>query len=273
MLQNRTVITADSRLSLRLRELWQYRELFYFFTWRDIKVKYKQTSLGIIWAVLQPLALMLLFTFVFSRNLKFESGAVRYEIFVLSGLVLWGLFHSAVAHAAESIILQSNIIKKIYFPRLIIPCSAILVSLFDFLIAFTVFLLFCVFFKQAVHWSAFYLYPAAILLIIVSAFGIGTFLSALTVKFRDFRYALPFMLQFLFFASGVIYSISSIKQAWLKTLLAINPVNGAIELFRGPLGSQTDWNVVAVSCLSALCFSITGLFYFRNTEAYFADLA
>ncbi len=268
-----TVITANKQTSLRLKELWEYRELFYFFSWRDIKVKYKQTYLGILWAVLQPLALMLLFTFVFSRNLKFESGKTGYEIFVLSGLVLWGLFHSAVAHASESIILQAGIIKKIYFPRLIIPCSAILVSLFDFFIAFAVFLIFCICFQQPLHWTALYLYPAAIFLILVSAFGIGTFLSALTIKFRDFRYTIPFMLQFLFFASGVIYSMSSIRQPWLRILLSINPVNGAIELFRGAFGNPIDFKVVLLSCITAIIFSLSGLLYFRKTEAYFADLA
>jgi lipopolysaccharide transport system permease protein len=272
MEDSRTIIIADKRISLRLRELWQYRELFYFFTWRDIKVKYKQTYLGITWAVLQPVSLMFLFTFIFPKSLKFESGAIRYEVFVLSGLVLWGLFYSAVAHASESIIQQSNIIKKIYFPRLIIPCSAILVSLFDFLIAFTVFLLISAWYGQRIALSALYLFPAAILLVIVSAFGMGTLLSALTVKYRDFRYALPFLLQFLFFASGVIYSVKTVGDSSLQNLLALNPVNGAIELIRSPLGNGTNLTAVLISCISAAFVSLAGLFYFRNTEAYFADL-
>src|SRR5579875_2354010 len=138
----KTVIEPPSRLSFGFHELWQYRELFYFFTWRDIKVKYKQTYLGIAWALLQPLALMLLFTFVFAKNFTIDTGGVRYEAFVLAGLILWNLFHSSVSNASDSMIQQANIIKKIYFPRLIIPCTSVLAALFDFLIAFVLFLIF-----------------------------------------------------------------------------------------------------------------------------------
>ena len=144
----RTVIQPPSKLSFGFKELWHYHELFYFFTWRDIKVKYKQTYLGIAWALLQPLGLMLLFTFVFAKNFTFNTGGVRYEVYVLSGLILWNLFNSSVSNASDSMIQQANIIKKIYFPRLIIPCSSLLAALFDFIIAFVVFLIFCFFLKQ-----------------------------------------------------------------------------------------------------------------------------
>jgi lipopolysaccharide transport system permease protein len=273
MKSTRTVIQPESGLSLGLKEIWEYRELFYFFTWRDIKVKYKQTYLGIAWAVLQPLALMVIFTFIFSRNLQFKSGSVRYEVFVLSGLVLWNLFYAAVSHAAQSIIDQSNLVRKIYFPRLIIPSSAILAALFDFLIAFVLFHLCCLFFRQQLHWTAIYLFPLAIAQIVLAAFGAGTFLSALTVKFRDFRYLLPFVLQFLFFASAVLYSVDTVHPASLKYILAVNPVNGAIALFRNALGEELDLRLVSISAVSAFILGISGLLYFRKTEAYFADLA
>ncbi len=269
----RTVIQPPSRLSFGFKELWQYHELFYFFTWRDIKVKYKQTYLGIAWALLQPLGLMLLFTFVFAKNFKFDTGGIRYEAYVLSGLIIWNLFHSSVSNASDSMIQQANIIKKIYFPRLIIPCSSLLAALFDFIIAFVVFLIFCLFLKQPISWNCFILYPLGILLTLLSALGIGTFLAALNVKFRDFRYVVPFMLQFLFFGSQVIYPISSIKQPWLKYLLALNPINGAIEIFRIPFNISYQTDIILISLASAIIFTFTGLFYFRKSEAYFADLA
>jgi lipopolysaccharide transport system permease protein len=273
MKATRTVIEPQSNFSLRLHELWQYRELFYFFTWRDVKVKYKQTYLGVLWAVIQPVALMLLFTLVFSKKFSPAAGAIDYKIFVLSGLVLWTLFYNATSHSAESIIEQSNIIKKIYFPRLIIIGSALLTALFDFIIALTVFLLFCLLFQQSISWTAVVLFPAAIIFVLLGAFGVGSFMAALNVKYRDFRYALPFLLQFLFFSSQVVYSLTEMKEQWLKHLLSLNPVNGAIEIFRMALGSDYDPNVIIISFVSAVLLSISGLIYFRKTEAFFADFA
>jgi len=267
-------IKPPSGFSLGLRELWQYRELFYFFTWRDIKVKYKQTWLGIAWALIQPLGLMLIFTFLFSKTWKIDTGTVSYPIFVLAGLICWNLFSSSVSHAGESMIQNANIINKIYFPRLIIPGSAILTALFDFLMGFLIFIIFCFVYKQPVHWSALYFFPAGIFIVVITAFGLGTFLAALNIKFRDFRYTMPFLLQVLFFASQVFYPLQSIQQSWLKYLLAINPMNTAIEIFRIPLSGNTiDIGFLAVGLASALLIFITGLFYFRKTEAFFADLA
>jgi lipopolysaccharide transport system permease protein len=269
-----TVINPPSSVSLGLNELWHYRELFYFFTWRDIKVKYKQTYLGILWALLQPLGLMLLFTFLFSRTFRIDTGTIPYPVFVLSGLILWNLFNSSVSGAGESMVQNANIIKKIYFPRLIIPCSSMLVSLFDFLIAFVIFFIICIFYRQPVHWTAVLYFPAGICFVLLSAFGLGSFVAALNVKYRDFRYILPFFLQVLFFASQVIYPLQSIHQSWLKYIMAINPVNGAIELFRGALTDiSIDLTVVAIGLASALLLTFIGLYYFRKTESYFADIA
>lgn len=269
-----TNIHPPSGFSLGLKELWQYRELFYFFTWRDIKVKYKQTYLGILWALLQPLGMMLIFTFLFSKTWKIDTTPVHYPIFVLAGLILWNLFSASVSHAGESMIRNANIISKIYFPRLVIPCSSILVALFDFMMGLLIFIVFCIIYKQPVSWSAILYAPAAVLLTLMAAFGTGTFLAALNVKYRDFRYTIPFLLQFLFFASQVIYPLHLVQQSWLKYILAINPVNTAIELFRHPFsGSPVDMTIIGIGVASTMIISLTGLYYFRKTEAYFADLA
>jgi len=269
-----TRIQPPLHFSLGLRELWHYRELFYFFSWRDIKVKYKQTYLGIVWALLQPLGMMMIFTLLFSKSVKIPSGPIpHYPVFVLSGVIVWNLFNSSVSHAAESMIQNANIIKKIYFPRLIIPCSSVLVAFFDFLMAFLIFITLCVGYQQTILWNAILFFPAGILLSLLSAFGLGTFLSALNVKYRDFRYTVPFLLQVLFFASQVIYPLPFIQQSWLKNILAFNPLNGAIELFRAPLTNTVDMNIVIASLGSCVLLTILGLFYFRKTEAYFADIA
>lgn len=274
MHKTETIIQPPSKISLGIKELLQYRELFYFFTWRDIKVKYKQTVLGILWAVLQPLGMMLLFTFIFSKTLKMNSGNVAYPVFVLSGLILWNLFNNSVSHAAESIIANAGIIKKIYFPRLIIPCSAILTALFDFAMAFIIFICICIYYKQPVYWSAVYYFPAGTLLILLSAFGLGTLLSALNIKYRDFRYLIPFLLQVLFFASQVIYPLHVIKNTLLKNILSMNPVNGAIELFRSALtDAAPDMTAVAVSAATSAILCLAGIYYFRKTESHFADIA
>jgi lipopolysaccharide transport system permease protein len=274
MHKTETIIQPPSKISLGIKELLQYRELFYFFTWRDIKVKYKQTFLGILWAVLQPLGMMLLFTFIFSKTLKMNSGTVAYPVFVLSGLILWNLFNTSVSHAAESIIVNAGIIKKIYFPRLIIPCSAVLTALFDFIMAFIIFIGISIYHKQPLHWSAIYYFPAGIILVLTAAFGLGTFLSALNIKYRDFRYLIPFLMQVLFFASQVIYPLQVIKSPLLKYVLSVNPVNGAIELFRAALTETApDITVIAVSTAAAIIFCIAGIYYFRKTESHFADIA
>lgn len=267
-----TIIQPPARLSVGFKELWQYRELFYFFTWRDIKVKYKQTYLGVAWALLQPLALMLIFSFVFKR---FDAGTyqMQYEVFVLSGIIFWNLFQNAVSNASESIIAQGSVIKKIYFPRLLIPCSALLVALFDFVMAFIIFLLFCLFYKQPVSANAMVYFPLALLVVFITAFGLGTLLSALNIKYRDFRYVIPFLLQLLFFATQVIYSLHGLNNDVLVYVLALNPVNAALELFRYPFTGIYNAQVVYIGLCATLLIAVSGLLFFRKTESYFADLA
>jgi lipopolysaccharide transport system permease protein len=268
-----TNITPPSGFSLGLKELWHYRELFYFLTWRDIKVKYKQTYLGILWAILQPVGMMLIFTFLFSKNWKIDTGPVVYPVFVLAGLIIWNLFNGSVSQASESMLRHSGIINKIYFPRLVIPASSVLVAFFDFLMGFIVFIVFTIIYGQPVDISAVFFFPAGIIMVLLAAFGMGTFLAALNVKYRDFRYTIPFGLQFLFFATQVIYPLALIHDTALKYLLAINPVNAAIELFRAPLSStEIDWTVVAIGMTSSFLLIIIGIYYFRKTESFFADL-
>lgn len=257
-----------------LKELWQHRELFYFFTWRDIKVKYKQTYLGVLWALLQPLGLMLIFVLIFRNSLKFETGWLPYPIFVLSGLILWSLFQSSVSHAGESMIQNAAIIRKIYFPRLIIPGSAVLVALFDFLMGFFIFIVFCFIYHQPVNSKALLYFPAGIMLTLIAGFGAGTFLAALNIKYRDFRYTIPFVLQFLFFATQVLYPLQQVQQSWLRYVLSVNPVNAAVELFRAPLtGAIINTDVVLIGTGTAIFVLLIGIYYFRKTEAFFADLA
>ena len=169
---------------------------------------------------------------------------------------------------------NANIINKIYFPRLIIPGSSVLVALFDFIMGLLIFIILCFFYKQPVELSAILFFPAGIIILIISAFGAGTFLSALNVKYRDFRYTIPFMLQVLFFASQIIYPLQSIQQSWLKYVLAINPVNTAIEFFRAPLtGNTINTTVISIGLVSTFIILIIGIYFFRKTEAFFADLA
>ena len=272
MQKSRSIIDANSS-HLNLKELWTYRELFYFFAWRDIKVRYKQTYLGVTWVLIQPIALLILLTVIFSRAFKGYQSSIPYPIFILSGLLIWNLFYNAVSNGADSMIQHTNIIRKIYFPRLVIPGSSLFVALFDFIISMVVFIAFCIVYKIHVSPSMIYIFPLAVLLVMAGAFGLSLFLSAFNIKYRDFRYALPFMLQFLFFASQIVFPINRINNKFIHSLLAINPVNGAIELFRYPLAGICDLTVVLISTISSLVITVVGVYYFRKSESFFADLA
>jgi len=268
-------IKPKEKLNLGLGELWQYRELFYFFTWRDIKVKYKQTVLGFVWAVLQPFFMMLIFSVFFAEGLKDRLGNTPYPVFVFSGLLLWNIFSSGITAAGNSMITNANIIKKIYFPRLIIPISSVLVSLFDFLMAAFVFIGMLIYYHVQINvLKALVFIPVSILVTCISTFGMGTFLAALNIKYRDFRYIIPFMVQALLFITPVIYPVSILSREWLKYLVSINPMYAAVSLFRYCFtDTPLEMNLILVSLCSALFFFVSGLYYFRKTEAYFADLA
>ena len=267
-------IKPKKKLSLGLNELWQYRELFYFFTWRDIKVKYKQAVFGGLWAIFQPLITMLIFTFL-GNMLKIPSEGIPYPVFAYSGLLFWILFSSSVSNAGNSMVTNANIIKKIYFPRLIIPMSSILVASFDFLMAFVVFIGLLFYFQMdVVIWKIIIFIPVSLLMTIITSFGLGSFLAALNVKYRDFRYIIPFLVQSLMFLTPVIYPVSIIKYEWAKYLIALNPMTGVINLTRNAIISNPiDVNLFLISVFSAVILFFVGLFYFRKTEAYFADIA
>ena len=256
------------------RELWTYRELFYFFTWRDVKVKYKETILGILWVVIQPLLTVLIFTLFVGHALNVPSEGLPYPVFVFSGLLLWTMFASSVNSAGNSMISNAPIIKKIYFPRIIIPVSSILVCLVDFFISFAVFVLMLIYFEVRVFPSAaLWAWPSAFMLMLISTSGISCWLAALNVKYRDFRFVVPFALQVGLFVTPVIYPISIFDNDWMGYLISINPLHGAIMLFRAPLGLEVKSTELIISMVSGLFFQLWGLYYFKKTEAYFAELA
>ncbi len=261
--------------SLNLKELVEYKELFYFFTWRDIKVKYKQTTLGLLWAILQPLSMMVIFTFFIGKTMQVPSDNMDYPIFAFSGLILWTVFSSGITSAGNSMISNSQIIKKIYFPRLVIPISSILVSVFDFLIAFLVFVVLIVVYQQPIDvLKAFIFWPTGLFVTVIATFGPGCLLAALNVKYRDFRYVIPFLVQALLFLTPVIYPISIVSNSGLKYFLALNPMYAAITLFRMPMmKGLVDPTLLWISLLSGVILFFIGLGYFRKTEMYFADLA
>lgn len=272
--QNEIVVDADKRPLFDWQELWRYKELFYFFTWRDVKIKYKQTALGFLWAILQPLLLMLVFTFFFGRALNVPSQNLPYPVFVFSGLLLWNTFSSGLINSANSMVNNVQIIKKIYFPRIIIPVSSILVALFDFVMAFVLFIPLIIFYKQGVSWNAVWCWPLAIVIGVVATLGPGCLLAALTVKYRDFRYVIPFLVQVLFFLTPVIYPVNVLKYPILQYAIVLSPMFAALELFRYPLTSiAPDIYFLSISLFSSLMLLVTGIFYFKRTEDFFADFA
>jgi len=268
-------LKPKNTFSLNLKELIEYKELFYFFTWRDIKVKYRQTALGFLWAILQPILLMVIFTFFLGRALNVPSDGMEYPVFVFSGLMLWLLFSSGIANAGNSMVANAQIIKKIYFPRLIIPLSSVLVAVFDFAMTAIVFIPLLLYFGAAVTiGEAVWCWPAGLLLAIIGSFGPGCLLAALNVKYRDFRYVIPFLVQVLLFVTPVIYPMSIVPGKWLPYLVALNPMYAAITIFRMPFTNiAPDGTLLMVSIISGLVLLILGLGYFRKTESYFADLA
>jgi lipopolysaccharide transport system permease protein len=253
--------------------LFFYKELFYFFTWRDVKIKYKQTVLGFLWAVLQPLLMMIIISAFLGRVLNVDTKGLPYPVFVFSGLLTWTMFSTGLSNAANSMVNNALIIKKIYFPRLIIPVSSVLVALFDFLMAFILFVPVLVYFGQPVSWEAVYYWPLSIVLTIIATLGPGTLVAALNVKYRDFRYVIPFLIQVLFFLTPVIYPATH-ANLLLQYIIALSPMYAAVEIFRVPLtGVFPDTSLMMLSVGSGMIFLLAGLVYFKRTEDSFADFA
>lgn len=258
--------------SVRLRELWEYRELLYFLTWRDIKVRYKQTILGGSWAVIQPLFTMVVFSLFFGRLAGIPSDGIPYPIFSFAALVPWTFFASGLSHSAESLVGNARMITKVYFPRLALPISTVLAGLVDFAIAFGVLLLMMGLYGIAPTINVLWV-PLFLLMALVSALGVGFWVSALNAKYRDIRYTMAFIIQAWLFITPVAYPSSLLGEPW-RTLYGLNPMVGVVEGFRwGLLGTDTAPDTMGiVSGLSAIVVLIGGVFYFRKLESTFADV-
>jgi lipopolysaccharide transport system permease protein len=256
---------------LDLRELWAYRELIYFLTWRDIKVRYKQTVLGVAWAVLQPLAMMAVFSLFFGRLAGIPSGGVPYPLFTLTALLPWQLFSRAITESTNSLVTDQKLITRVYFPRIIVPISTALAAVVDFLVAGVLLLLLLAFY--GIHPGPEILWlPAFILLMLVAALGAGFWLSALNVEYRDVSYTIPFINQFWFFVTPVVYSSTMIPAQW-RFLYGLNPMAGVVEGFRWALlGSGEPGTMIGMSIVFAVLLFITGLVWFRRRERTFVDI-
>jgi len=258
---------------LQLRELWDYRELLYFLTWRDVKVRYKQTVLGASWAILQPFLTMIVFSLFFGGLAKIPSDGVPYPIFSYAALVPWTFFSTGLLNSSNSLVGSSNLITKVYFPRLTIPIGTILSGGVDFLIAFAVLLVMMIFFGIPITARVIVL-PFFVALAFVTALGVGLWLSAMNVQFRDVRYVVPFLTQFWMFATPIAYPSSLIKNEFLRALYALNPMTGVVEGFRWALlgTNNAPGLLVLISSAIAVLLLIGGLFYFRRMEKTFADV-
>jgi lipopolysaccharide transport system permease protein len=258
--------------SLALRELWEYRELLYFLTWRDLKVRYKQTVLGAAWAIIQPFFMMVVFTLFFGRLARIPSDGIPYPVFVYCALLPWQLFAHSLTESSNSLVANERLITKVYFPRLVIPISAVLGGLIDFSIAFVILLLMMVYYGIRPSWAVVTL-PAFVLLAMVTALGVGLWLSALNVKYRDVRYTINFVIQFWLLATPVAYPSSLIPLRW-RALYGLNPMAGVVEGFRWALlgKSGASGALLAVSVVVVILILIGGLYYFRRMEAEFADV-
>jgi len=258
--------------SLGLRELWEYRELLYFLTWRDIKVRYKQTVLGAAWAVIQPFFMMVVFSLFFGHLAHVPSDGIPYPVFVYCALLPWQLFAHALTESSNSLVANERLITKVYFPRLIVPISAVLGGLIDFCIAFVILLLMMFYYGIRPTWVIVAL-PAFTLLAIATALGVGLWLSALNVKYRDVRYTIIFLVQFWLFATPVAYPSSIVPDRW-RPLFGLNPMAGVVEGFRWALLGKSEGPgvLLAISVVVVILILIGGLYYFRRMEAEFADV-
>jgi len=265
------IVPSKGWVALHLRDVWAYRELLYFLVWRDIKVRYKQTVIGILWVILQPWFTVLIFSVVFGLLLKVPSDGTPYPLFYFSAFLPWSFFSGALSHVSGGLVSSANLIKKVYFPRLVIPISGVASGIVDFLIGFGVFLIMMWAYGLPLTVNILWL-PLLFLLAVITSLGVGLWLSALNVQFRDVTYVVPFLIQVWFYVTPVIYS-SRLFGRW-EPLLALNPMAGVIEGFRWALlGLESaPGPLIGVSAVVALLLLITGLYYFRRTERIFADV-
>lgn len=259
-------------VSLKLDELWAYRELLYFLTWRDIKVRYKQTVLGAAWAIIQPFFTMVVFSLFFGRLAGIPSDGIPYPVFSYAALVPWSFFAGGLNNSANSLVGSANLLKKVYFPRLAIPIATVMAGMIDFVLAFVVLLGMMLFYGIVPTLNIVWL-PLLVLLAFVTSLGVGLWLSALNVQFRDVRYTIPFITQFWMFATPIAYPSSLLTEPW-RTLYGLNPMVGVVEGFRWALlGTDTaPGPVIVVSALAAVGLLVSGAYYFRRMEKSFADV-
>jgi lipopolysaccharide transport system permease protein len=258
--------------ALNLRDLWLYRELIFFLTWRDVKVRYKQTVLGASWAVLQPVLQMVVFTLIFGNLANLGSEGVQRELFYFTAILPWSLFSKALTDAGRSLVTNRNMITKVYFPRLVIPLSSVLAGVVDFGIAFVVLLGLMAYFGASLTWSAVAL-PFFLVLALVSALGVSLWLSALNVIYRDVGQVLPFLSQLWFFITPIVYSSREITSDTWRLIYALNPMVGVVDGFRWALlgAGNPPGPMLAISCAVSVLVLVSGLFYFRRMERTFAD--
>jgi len=262
---------SDSRATLNLRELWEYRELLYFLTWRDIKVRYKQTAMGAAWAIVQPLFTMLIFTLFFSIFVGVPSDGIPYPVFAYAGLLPWTFFAGAVSNSSNSIIGSAGLITKVYFPRMLIPAATVGAGLVDLVIATVILIALTLLYGVTLRGSL-VMIPLLAALTMMLALGAGILIAALTARYRDVRHVLPFVLQLWMFASPIIYPLSVVPAKWRWTL-ELNPLTGIIEGFRSSLmGRAFNWRAIIVSSVVALTLFICSAFIFRRLEKSFADV-
>lgn len=254
-----------------LEDLWAYRELLFFLTWRDVKVRYKQTALGAAWAILQPLFMMVIFTIFFGRLAGVDSAGIPYPLFALAGLVPWTFFSNAITQSGNSLVGSSHLITKVYFPRLIVPAAAMLAGLVDFALAFVLFCVMMAYYGVAPGIEVLFL-PVLILMTALFALGVGTWMAALNVKYRDVRFALPFLIQIWLFVSSVILPSSALPQKY-RWLLMLNPMSGIIEGYRSAFfGLPFDWTAIGVAAAITVVVLVYAIYSFTRVERSFADI-
>ena len=270
---NLTIIKPKKTFSWNdIKEIWQYKELLYFFSWRDLKVRYKQTAVGVLWAIFQPFMTMVVFTIFFGKFAKMPSDGIPYPIFVYTGLLLWQFFSSALSDTSNCLISNKSIITKVYFPRLLLPVSSVVTKLVDFAIASIILIGLMAYYNYLPNLTGLLILPLLLLITFAASVGGGLFLASINVKYRDVRYVLPFFIQMMLFVTPVIYPTSIAgKYSWI---LAMNPMTGVIKAARAAIlgNAPINWELLLISGIACLIMLIIGIIFFKKTERYFADI-
>lgn len=257
--------------AIDLKSLWAYRDLLYFLTWRDVKVRYKQTALGVAWAVIQPLFTTIIFSIFFGRLASLPSEGIPYPLFAFVAVMPWTFFSNAVSTSGASLVDNSKLITKVYFPRMIIPVSAVAAGLIDLIVAFGILSALMIYYHVGVRWNLL-MAPAMVALTALLAIAVGTWMSALNVEYRDIRYALPFAIQLLMFVTPIIYPIDVVPGRW-RWLFVLNPLAGIIDGYRSAFcGRPFDWSTLGISAAITLALMLFAISYFRRVERAFADI-